>query len=60
MLKLNVDGAVFSEAWKAGIGVVLIDDLGNVIMAISKLKNEVDCVDGWGVEFFHFKFVKFV
>ncbi|KAF5444910.1 hypothetical protein F2P56_034002 [Juglans regia] len=40
-LKLNVDGAVFDDLHKAGVGVVLRDDAGMVIMATSKVEFEV-------------------
>ncbi|KAF5455283.1 hypothetical protein F2P56_024878 [Juglans regia] len=41
-LKLNVDGVVFSDVRKAGVGVVLRDDKGKLVMATSKIENEVD------------------
>ncbi|XP_042939410.1 uncharacterized protein LOC122274438 [Carya illinoinensis] len=36
MLKLNVDGALFSDQFRSGIGVVLRDDRGQVLFAASK------------------------
>ncbi|CAI9785388.1 unnamed protein product [Fraxinus pennsylvanica] len=41
-LKLNVDGATFKELDKAGIGAVLRDHSGQVIMAMSKIENSVE------------------
>ncbi|KAF5459270.1 hypothetical protein F2P56_023231, partial [Juglans regia] len=41
-LKLNVDGAIFSELHKAGVGVVLRDDAGKVILSASKVEFEVN------------------
>ncbi|KAF5454638.1 hypothetical protein F2P56_024287 [Juglans regia] len=41
-LKLNVDEAVFSDVRKAGLGVVLRDDKGKLVMAASKIENEVE------------------
>ncbi|XP_040989052.1 uncharacterized protein LOC121236684 [Juglans microcarpa x Juglans regia] len=40
-LKLNVDGAVFDEINKAGVGLVLRDGKGNVMLAASKIEYEV-------------------
>lgn len=37
--KVNVDGAVFKHRKKAGIGVVIRDDKGVVIAALSKIVN---------------------
>ncbi|XP_042958008.1 uncharacterized protein LOC122293496 [Carya illinoinensis] len=38
-LKLNVDGAIFSDQCRSGIGVVLRDDKGQVTFAASKLED---------------------
>ncbi|CAI9783491.1 unnamed protein product [Fraxinus pennsylvanica] len=40
-LKLNVDGATFHHLHKAGVGVVLRDQTGTVLMAASKGEREV-------------------
>lgn len=40
-LKLNVDGAMFFCPRNAGVGVVLINERGDVILACSKMANEV-------------------
>ena len=37
--KVNVDGAVFKHRKKAGIGVVIRDETGEVITALSKIVN---------------------
>ncbi|XP_041016296.1 uncharacterized protein LOC121258801 [Juglans microcarpa x Juglans regia] len=39
--KLNVDGALFYDNQKAGVGAVVRDDHGQVIMAVSKTEPEV-------------------
>ncbi|XP_042983365.1 uncharacterized protein LOC122312778 [Carya illinoinensis] len=41
-LKVNVDGAIFADQRKAGIGVVLRDTNGAILMAASKIEMEVD------------------
>ncbi|XP_035540282.1 uncharacterized protein LOC108983774 [Juglans regia] len=41
-LKLNVDGAMFLNLRKAGVGVVVRDNKGKLVMAASKMGNEVD------------------
>ncbi|KAF5478189.1 hypothetical protein F2P56_004771 [Juglans regia] len=41
-LKLNVDGAMFFDRHKAGIGAVLRDDKGDVVLAASKIEYEVN------------------
>ncbi|KAF5476857.1 hypothetical protein F2P56_003549 [Juglans regia] len=41
-LKLNVDGVVFLDVRKAGMGVVLRDDKGKLVMAASKIENAVE------------------
>ncbi|XP_042972957.1 uncharacterized protein LOC122304758 [Carya illinoinensis] len=41
-LKVNVDGAIFVDQRRAGIGVVLWDTNGVVLMAASKTEMEVD------------------
>ncbi|XP_041011437.1 uncharacterized protein LOC121255225 [Juglans microcarpa x Juglans regia] len=41
-LKLNVDGAMFSYLRKAGVGVVRRDNKGKLVMAASKMRNEVE------------------
>ncbi|XP_042959454.1 uncharacterized protein LOC122294624 [Carya illinoinensis] len=38
VLKLNTDGAIFSDAHKAGIGAILCDSSGHVLMAVSKIE----------------------
>ncbi|XP_042962749.1 uncharacterized protein LOC122297028 [Carya illinoinensis] len=40
-LKMNVDGATFGEIDKAGIGLVLRDHEGNVLMTCSKIEHAV-------------------
>ncbi|KAF5444601.1 hypothetical protein F2P56_033721 [Juglans regia] len=40
-LKLNVDGAIFPDHHKAGIGIILRDEKGDVIAACSKLEGDV-------------------
>ena len=45
LFKLNVDGVLFDKIHKAGVGVVLRNGVGNVIMAMSKIKNGVDNAD---------------
>lgn len=35
--KVNVDGAVFKHRKKAGIGVLIQDEIGEVVVALSKL-----------------------
>ncbi|XP_018829059.1 dirigent protein 5-like [Juglans regia] len=42
VLKLNTDGAMFSNLQKAGIGVILKDASGMVVMAASKHEPEVE------------------
>ncbi|KAF5471637.1 hypothetical protein F2P56_008414 [Juglans regia] len=41
-LKLNVDGAMFADVGKSGIGVVLRDEAGQVVMAATKKEDFVD------------------
>lgn len=38
-LKLNVDGAIFSEQYRAGVGHVLRDDYGRVVVADTNLRS---------------------
>ncbi|XP_042985441.1 uncharacterized protein LOC122314103 [Carya illinoinensis] len=40
-LKLNVDGAMLYDQQKAGVGVILRDDKGEVLVACSKLEKEM-------------------
>ncbi|KAG6693248.1 hypothetical protein I3842_10G159900, partial [Carya illinoinensis] len=40
-LKLNVDGATFSDSFSAGVGVILRDHNGDVVVAASKVEREV-------------------
>ncbi|XP_042964737.1 uncharacterized protein LOC122298961 [Carya illinoinensis] len=42
VLKLNIDGAIFSDAHKAGIGAILGDSIGQVLMAVSKIEVDVE------------------
>lgn len=35
-------GALFDKIQKAGVGAILRDEVGNVIMAMSKIENGVD------------------
>ncbi|KAF5481279.1 hypothetical protein F2P56_001946, partial [Juglans regia] len=41
-LKLNVDGAMIFSQHKVGVGVILKDERGSVIMVANKIENEVD------------------
>ncbi|KAF5470679.1 hypothetical protein F2P56_011176 [Juglans regia] len=41
-LKLNVDGAVFADGNKAGVGLVLRDENGKVVWAATKAEDAVD------------------
>ncbi|KAF5477659.1 hypothetical protein F2P56_004279, partial [Juglans regia] len=41
MLKLNVDGAVFSQMGKAGMGAIVRNSVGSVLMAASILESDV-------------------
>ena len=36
MLKINVDGALSKPSCSAGIGVVIRDDVGSIVVALSK------------------------
>lgn len=40
-LKLNVDGVMFSDLHRVSVGVVLRDDKGDIVIAASKMENEV-------------------
>ncbi|KAF5469006.1 hypothetical protein F2P56_013111 [Juglans regia] len=40
-LKLNVDGAIFPDQHRAGIGIILRDGKGDVVAACSKLEGDV-------------------
>ncbi|KAG7967769.1 hypothetical protein I3843_08G116200 [Carya illinoinensis] len=40
-LKLNVDGATFSDYFSAGVGIILRDHNGDVVVAASKVEREV-------------------
>lgn len=40
-----MDGALFDNLQKAGVGDFLRDETRNVIMAMSKIENEVDDID---------------
>ncbi|KAF5478058.1 hypothetical protein F2P56_004648, partial [Juglans regia] len=42
MLKLNVDGAVFASQQRAGVGVILRDDKGEVILSACKKENDIN------------------
>ena len=42
VLKINVDGALFSDIKKSGVGAILLDEAGYVILAMSKIENEMD------------------
>ncbi|KAF5462687.1 hypothetical protein F2P56_018674 [Juglans regia] len=42
LLKLNVDGAMFGELCKSGVGCILRDDKGKVLMAALKAESEVE------------------
>ncbi|KAF5464524.1 hypothetical protein F2P56_014597 [Juglans regia] len=42
--KFNVDGVIFADVRKAGVGRVLQDDKGRVVMVASKLEDEVEDV----------------
>ncbi|KAG2689169.1 hypothetical protein I3760_09G128000 [Carya illinoinensis] len=44
-LKMNVDGATLGEIDKAGIGLVLRDHEGNVLMACSKIEHAVQALN---------------
>lgn len=39
-MKLKIDGATFSEQHRVGMGRVLKNDWGRVVMAASKLKRQ--------------------
>ncbi|XP_042988690.1 uncharacterized protein LOC122316220 [Carya illinoinensis] len=41
-LKLNIDGAMFCDLKKVGIGMILSNENGEVLMAASKVENEGD------------------
>ncbi|XP_041020432.1 uncharacterized protein LOC121262066 [Juglans microcarpa x Juglans regia] len=41
-LKVNVDGSIFANLRKAGVGIVLRDTSGGIVMAASKNELEVD------------------
>lgn len=41
-MKLNVDGAMFFDHHKARIGAILRDNKGEIVMAASKVENEVN------------------
>lgn len=41
-LKLNVNGAMFCDLYRAGVGAIHRDDKGDIVMAASKVENEVD------------------
>ncbi|XXG80166.1 hypothetical protein AAC387_Pa09g1097 [Persea americana] len=45
VFKLNMDGAMFAKIQKAGVGAIVKDEAGNVIMAMSKLESGVDSAD---------------
>lgn len=45
VLKLNVDGVLFDKIQKTEIGVILRDEIDNVIMAMSIIENGVDSAD---------------
>lgn len=45
VFKFYVDGALFNNLQEAGVGAVLRDEMRNVIMAMSKIDNEVDDAD---------------
>ncbi|XXG86241.1 hypothetical protein AAC387_Pa11g1173 [Persea americana] len=45
VVKLNVDGVIFENVQKAGVGAVLRDEKGNVIMALSKIETWVAKAD---------------
>lgn len=40
-----MDGALFDNLQKAGVGAILRDEMRNVIMAMTKIDNEVDNAD---------------
>ena len=42
VLKLNMDGAIFDKLQKVGVEVILRDEKGNVVMAMSKIEHKVD------------------
>ncbi|KAG2717700.1 hypothetical protein I3760_03G188300 [Carya illinoinensis] len=41
-LKLNVDGAIFKEQYRAGVGIILRDTNGDVLLAASKKESMVN------------------
>lgn len=41
-VKINVDGAIFEDIKKAGVGVILRDAIGRVVMAATKREDDVD------------------
>ncbi|KAF5475513.1 hypothetical protein F2P56_007313 [Juglans regia] len=44
-LKLNFDGAIFYQELKSGVGAVLRDDKGSMIMAMSRLEEGILLVE---------------